>query len=85
MQRHYWQPQFRGSDLRDLGDENAAKSTPKTATIGGVMFYRSKNGNLYRSGIVKAHRYDAQMLRQRLDERLALQNTTNVLTLGGGG
>jgi hypothetical protein len=42
-----------------LGDDNAAKSTPKTATVGGVMFYRSKNGNLYRSGIVKAHRYDA--------------------------
>jgi hypothetical protein len=66
-----------GSDLRDLGDENAAKSTPKTATIGGVMFYRSKNGNLYRSGIVKAHRYDAKVLRQRSNERLALRNTTN--------
>jgi hypothetical protein len=40
------------------GDENAAKMTPKTATIGGVRFYRSKNGNLYRSGIVQAQRYD---------------------------
>jgi hypothetical protein len=43
----------------DLRDDNGAKSTPKTATVGGVMFYRSKNGNLYRSGIVKAHRYDS--------------------------
>ncbi|TVY85446.1 Zinc finger CCCH domain-containing protein [Lachnellula suecica] len=38
------------------GDLNAAKSTPKTALVGGVRFYRSKNGNLYRSGIIKAHR-----------------------------
>jgi len=27
------------------------------AVIGGVKFYRSKNGNLYRHGIVKAQRY----------------------------
>jgi hypothetical protein len=39
------------------GDENAAKATPKMATVGGVRFYRSKNGNMYRSGIVKAQRY----------------------------
>lgn len=48
-----------GSKLMRLpGDENAAKMTPKLATVGGVRFYRSKNGNLYRSGIVKAQRYD---------------------------
>ncbi len=40
-----------------LGDGNAAKATPKMAVIGGVKFYRSKNGNLYRHGIVKAQRY----------------------------
>ncbi|KAK3903241.1 hypothetical protein C8A05DRAFT_14777 [Staphylotrichum tortipilum] len=39
------------------GDGNAAKATPKMAVIGGVKFYRSKNGNLYRHGIVKAQRY----------------------------
>jgi len=39
------------------GDLNAAKATPKTALVGGVRFYRSKNGNMYRSGIIKAHRY----------------------------
>jgi hypothetical protein len=44
-------------DLRCLGDLNAAKSTPKTTLVGGVRFYRSKSGNMYRSGIVKAHRY----------------------------
>ncbi|KAL2024167.1 hypothetical protein VTK56DRAFT_9323 [Thermocarpiscus australiensis] len=38
------------------GDGNSAKATPKTAIIGGVKFYRSKNGNLYRHGIVKAQR-----------------------------
>lgn len=37
------------------GDMNAAKSTPKTAMVGGVRFYRTKNGNMYRSGIIKAY------------------------------
>lgn len=45
------------SNLKTSGDEKSATATPKTANVGGVMFYRSKNGNLYRSGIVKAHRY----------------------------
>jgi len=39
------------------GDLNAAKSTPKSAMVGGVRFYRSKSGNMYRSGIIKAYRY----------------------------
>lgn len=47
---------FNRSNLKTSGDENST-TTPKTANIGGVMFYRSKSGNLYRSGIVKAHRY----------------------------
>ncbi|KAH6670094.1 hypothetical protein B0J14DRAFT_597855 [Halenospora varia] len=42
--------------LHCLGDLNAAKATPKTAVVGGVRFHRSKNGNLYRAGIIKAHR-----------------------------
>lgn len=42
--------------LQQLGDINQAKCTPKVATIGPVKFYRSKNGNMYRSGIIKAHR-----------------------------
>jgi len=46
-----------GPDLLCSGDLNAAKATPKTALLGGVRFYRSKNGNMYRSGIIKAHRY----------------------------
>jgi hypothetical protein len=45
------------------GDINAAKSTPKTALVGGVRFYRSKNGNLFRSGIIKAHRYGSSYFR----------------------
>lgn len=43
--------------LRGTGDLNSAKATPKVATIGGVKFYRTKNGNMYRSGIIKAHGY----------------------------
>jgi hypothetical protein len=43
--------------LQYPGDLNAAKSTPKSALVGGVRFYRSKSGNMYRSGIIKAYRY----------------------------
>jgi hypothetical protein len=43
--------------LQRPGDLNAAKSTPKSALIGGVRFHRSKSGNMYRAGIIKAHRY----------------------------
>ena len=42
------------------GDPNPPSATPKTAIIGGVKFYRSKNGNLYRHGVVKAQRYEAR-------------------------
>jgi hypothetical protein len=43
-------------DSRYSGDLNAAKATPKTAIVGGVKFYRSKNGNMFRSGVIKANR-----------------------------
>lgn len=39
------------------GDPNGPKATPKMALVGGVRFHRSKNGNMYRQAIVKAHRY----------------------------
>lgn len=35
---------------------DSASTTPKQANVGGVTFLRSKNGNLYRLGIVKAKR-----------------------------
>ncbi|KAI9746110.1 MAG: hypothetical protein M1818_000791 [Claussenomyces sp. TS43310] len=44
-------------DSHDSGDGNSANVTPKTAVVGGVRFHRSKNGNLYRSGVVRAQRY----------------------------
>lgn len=37
-------------------DPKAANTTPKKAVVGGVSFVRSKNGNLWRSGLVKASR-----------------------------
>ena len=40
--------------LRHIGAADSASTTPKQVTIGGVIFLRSKNGNLYRSGMVKA-------------------------------
>lgn len=46
-----------GSKLvKVAGDLNAAKATPKTTIVGGVKFHRSKNGNMFRSGIIKAQR-----------------------------
>jgi hypothetical protein len=42
------------------GPGNSIETTPKVAVVGGVRFYRSKNGNLYRHGIVKAQRYVAR-------------------------
>ena len=43
-------------DLGSLGPNDSANTTPRKADIGGVTFLRSKSGNLYRSGIVKARR-----------------------------
>ncbi|KAL2352330.1 CCCH zinc finger protein [Cryomyces antarcticus] len=40
--------------IRVSNDPNPARATPKQAKVGGVAFFRSKNGNLYRSGLVKA-------------------------------
>lgn len=39
------------------GDANGPKATPKMATVGGVKFYRTKTGNMYRQAAVKAQRY----------------------------
>ena len=44
------------SRSRHTGATDSASTTPKQANVGGVTFLRSKNGNLYRSGIVKARR-----------------------------
>ena len=46
----------RCSNRTDTTD--VSTSTPKQARVGGVIFIRSRNGNLYRSGIAKAKRYD---------------------------
>ncbi|KAK0730811.1 hypothetical protein B0H67DRAFT_596852 [Lasiosphaeris hirsuta] len=55
-----------GSKLVKLpGIGDSAKVTPKMAVVGGVRFYRSKNGNLYRHGIVKAQRYVSRDRRVR--------------------
>ncbi|ESZ93096.1 hypothetical protein SBOR_6526 [Sclerotinia borealis F-4128] len=49
-----------GSKLVKASDVlTSANATPKTALIGGVKFYRSKNGNMYREGIIKATRKHA--------------------------
>ena len=48
----------RGQSLPCADDHDTAKSTPKVAMVGGVRFHRTKNGNMYRSGIIKAYRYE---------------------------
>lgn len=49
---------YRGCTLITSTDvENLGIDTPKTGTLGGVSFQRSKNGNMYRWGVVKAQRY----------------------------
>ncbi|PSR88951.1 hypothetical protein BD289DRAFT_431511 [Coniella lustricola] len=37
-------------------DPSNPKTTPKQAVVGGVKFYRTKSGNMYRQAIVKAQR-----------------------------
>ena len=49
------QDEFRVNLFSDALD--TARPTPKRAVIGGVTFIRSKHGNLYRLGLVKARRY----------------------------
>ena len=48
-----------GGSSHCIGNPRPPNATPKTTLIGGVRFHRSKNGNMYRAGIVKAHRYVA--------------------------
>lgn len=48
-------------------DLNGPKATPHIAYVGGVKFYRTKNGNMYRQAVIQAQRYvalpsDAQLL-----------------------
>ncbi|KAK8090069.1 Zinc finger CCCH domain-containing protein [Apiospora hydei] len=46
-----------GSKLvRATGDQNPPSATPRVTTIGGVKFFRTKNGNLIRHGVAKAQR-----------------------------
>ena len=45
-----------GGSLLGLDDINSAEATPKKTTVGGVTFLRSKNGNLWRSGVVRTRR-----------------------------
>ncbi|KAL8735865.1 MAG: hypothetical protein Q9181_002643 [Wetmoreana brouardii] len=50
-----------GSKLaRIYGPSDMARSTPKRTTVHGVTFVRSKQGNLYRSGVVRAGKHAAR-------------------------
>ncbi|KAH8820403.1 hypothetical protein F5884DRAFT_866140 [Xylogone sp. PMI_703] len=74
-----------GLSSHSSGDINAAKTTPKTALVGGVRFYRSKNGNMYRAGIVKAHRYGNVLCRYSASKvYLIMMSADNVGTRKNG-
>lgn len=45
-----------GTDLPSVDDPSTASNTPKRASVGGVPFVRSKNGNLHRVGAVVSKR-----------------------------
>ncbi|KAI2636917.1 hypothetical protein GGS26DRAFT_546505 [Hypomontagnella submonticulosa] len=48
----------KGSKLvKAPGDVNPPSATPKTTSIGGVKFHRTKHGNLVRHSIVQAQRF----------------------------
>jgi len=42
--------------IKVSGDLHPVSATPKVAFVGGVKFHRSKTGNLYRAGVLKAQR-----------------------------
>jgi len=46
----------RGADM-DKDDSTASIETPKTTTIAGVVFHRTKTGNLVANRVVQDHRY----------------------------
>ncbi|KAI9831895.1 MAG: hypothetical protein M1819_004617 [Sarea resinae] len=65
-----------GSKLIKLSDSSSARATPKKATVGGVVFVRSKNGNLYRSGIVKAKRAGQKRKQRRSSEDANMEGSS---------
>jgi hypothetical protein len=72
-----------GSKLvRAPGDQNPPSATPRVTTIGGVKFFRTKNGNLIRHGVAKAQRYVSSITWKRIltyliDWLVVLRRLTN--------
>ncbi|KAF3288510.1 hypothetical protein TWF970_005574 [Orbilia oligospora] len=54
-----------GSKLVKVSDD-AKKPTPKTAVVGGVTFYRSKGGNLWRAGVVRRQQRSDQPAKRKI-------------------
>ncbi|KAJ3947915.1 uncharacterized protein N0V96_002153 [Colletotrichum fioriniae] len=48
--------------IKVSGDLHSVNATPKVAFVGGVKFHRSKTGNLYRDGVLKAQRVSSGAL-----------------------
>ncbi|CAK7271033.1 hypothetical protein SEPCBS57363_004408 [Sporothrix epigloea] len=63
------------------GDTHAASSTPKTAIVGGVKFYRSKNGNMYRHGVVRAQQRLGGRMIKKTNEPCRAFSTTGTFEL----
>ena len=58
------------------GPLDSTSLTPKQATVGGVKFFRSKNGNLYRSGIVNAKKWENNLGTCRRSANTSRNNAT---------
>ncbi|MCJ1439147.1 hypothetical protein MMC27_008538 [Xylographa pallens] len=68
--------------LRDLGKTGLVGLTPKHAVVGGVTFLRSKNGNLYREGLVRAKRRSGTTKKVDVPKVLSVPISTTLERLG---
>jgi hypothetical protein len=49
-----------------LGDSKTRQAVPQKHEVAGVVFYKSKNGNLYRAGAANSHMYGGRAKREQL-------------------
>ncbi|KAJ0414421.1 hypothetical protein BJY00DRAFT_295184 [Aspergillus carlsbadensis] len=63
------------TSLRLVDDPNTVKNTPKKVKVAGVMFVRSKNGNLHRLGAVTSKRMPSAIKKDELCQRFTTTGT----------
>ncbi|KAK6342917.1 hypothetical protein TWF718_008295 [Orbilia javanica] len=68
-----------GSKLVKVSDD-AKKPTPKTAVVGGVTFYRSKGGNLWRAGVVRKKQRSDQPAKRKIAKPCKFFTSTGIFS-----